>query len=59
MKHPFKITRGGQGEPTPPVPTKFAQFDNKRLEGEQYAARFLARRENAIQKERAKLANQQ
>lgn len=55
MKHPFKIIRGGQAEPTPPVPTKFAQFDHRKLIGEQYAARFIARREKAIERERDKL----
>ncbi|WP_158500536.1 hypothetical protein [Spirosoma radiotolerans] len=56
MKHPFKIIRGGQAESTPP-PTKFAQYDQRRAIGDRFVARFLASRDRAIDRERAKLNN--
>lgn len=58
MKHPFKIIRGGQAEPTPSVPTKFAQIDNRRAIIEQIKANHIACRNRAILSERAKQLNQ-
>lgn len=57
MSFPFKIIRGGQAEPTP-TPTKFAQFDNRRAIGDRMMAKHFAKRDKAILRERAKLANQ-
>lgn len=53
MSFSFKVIRGGQAEPTPP-PTKFAQYDQRRAIGDRFVAKFLASRDRAIERERAK-----
>lgn len=56
MKHPFKVIRGGQAEPTP-TPTKFAQYDQRRAIGDRMIAKHIADRNKAIERERAKQGN--
>jgi hypothetical protein len=51
----FKIIYGGQEEPKP-APNEFARFDNKQAIRDRHWANFLARRDAAILRERAKQA---
>lgn len=45
------------GEVSAPTPTTFAKFDDKQAIGDRYMRNFFARRDKAIERERAKQAN--
>lgn len=57
LRKPPKDKEVLPGQVSTPIPTTFAKFDDTQAIGDRYMKNFLARRDKAIERERAKAAN--